>query len=204
MKRMKTLIYGATLSAMLVTSSMGARSWNMAANFYGHKKAREVGDLLTVRITEASSVEKDASRSDKKSYDLGGSASFAHPTVDDRSLEWTNATLPKFSVAGSRDFSGQGAVSDKDKFESYITVRVTDVLPNGDLLIEGKRSLILKNDTVQMILTGAVRVRDIDNQNTIESTRIADAVIQYTTSGSLDKTTKKGLIPRFVDWVNPF
>lgn len=204
MKRMNPLIYSGILSLMLLSSSLAARSWNMAANFYGHKKAREVGDLLTVCITEASSVEKDASRSDKKSYDLGGSASFAHPTVDSRALEWTNATLPAFSVAGSRDFSGQGAVSDKDKFESYITVRVMDVLPNGDLLIEGKRSLILKNDTVQMILTGAVRVRDIDNQNTIESTKIADAVIKYQTSGSLERTTRKGLIPRFVDWVNPF
>ncbi len=204
MKRINPVMVGAVLSLLFVTSSLATRGWDMAADFYGHKKARKIGDLLTVRITEISNVEKDASRSDKKSYDLGGSASFGHPTVDSRDLEWTNATLPKFSVAGTRDFSGQGAVSDKDKFESYITVRVMDVLPNGDLLIEGKRTLILKDDTVQMILTGAVRVRDINNENVIESTKIADAVIEYRTNGSLQRTTQKGLIPRFVDWVNPF
>ncbi len=204
MKRISPMMCGAMLCLLMATSSLASRSWNMAANFYGHKKARDVGDLLTVRITEASDVEKDASRSDKKSYDLGGSASFSHPTVDNRELEWTNATLPKFSVAGTRDFSGQGAVADKDKFESYITVRVMDVLPNGDLMIEGKRTLVLKDDTVQVVLTGAVRVKDIDNENIIESTKIADAMIQYRSNGSLEKTTKKGLVPRFVDWVNPF
>jgi flagellar L-ring protein precursor FlgH len=178
--------------------------WGMAENFYGHKKARSVGDLLTVRILENSSVEKDAERTAQKSYNLSGSGNFGRPVIDNRETAWTNFTLPSFGVTASRNFKGSGGIEDNDKFESYITVRVMDVLPNGDLLIEGRRTLTLKEDTVQMILTGAVRVRDINNENVVESTKVADAVIQYYSKGSLDKSAKKGIIPRLVDWVNPF
>ncbi|NCD33469.1 MAG: flagellar basal body L-ring protein FlgH [Spartobacteria bacterium] len=203
MKKAHTLII--FLGIILTSGSTWAvMDWSMAEELYAHKKARKIGDLLTVRIAEASSMQKDASRSASKSYDLSGSASFGHPQLDNRTIAWTNAVLPSFGVNGSRSFSGSGGVEDTDKFETYITVRVLDVYPNGDLLIEGNRTLFLKNDEVHMLLSGVVRVRDIDNDNIIESTKLADAVIRYQSTGSLDKTTKKGIIPKLVDWVNPF
>ena len=191
-------------SIALAISASASMDWSMAEDLYGHTKARHIGDLLTIRIVENSNVEKDASRTAAKSYSISGSASAGHPQIDSQAIAWTNAVLPKFGLTASRDFSGAGGVENTDKFESYITVRVTDVLPNGNLLIEGTRTLTLKDDTVEMLLSGAVRVQDISNENVIDSTKIADAVIRYTSAGSLDKTAKKGLVPRFIDWVNPF
>jgi len=199
------LLAGAMIFGVMISlSSWASTDWSMAEDLYGHDKARSVGDLLTIQIVENSKVEKDAERTAKKSYTLGGSASAGNIQIDSSANSWTNFSLPKFSLSGNRDFSGAGGIEDTDKFESLITVRVVDVFPNGDLLVEGKRTLVLKDDTVQMVLTGTVRVKDINNDNIVESTKVADAMIQYKTKGSLNKTAKKGIIPRLVDWVNPF
>ena len=204
MKDFKSVAGGGMILAAFVVSACASMNWDMATQLYAHRKARHVGDLLTVRIVESSNVEKDASRSTRKSFSAGGSASFGRPQIDDRPAAWTNFSLPQFSMSGSRDFSGQGSVEDNDKFESYITVRVRDVLPNGDLLVEGKRTLALKEETIHMFLSGAVRVRDIDNRNTVESTKIADAVIQYKSAGTVERSARPGLVPRVIDWINPF
>ena len=164
-----------------------------------------MGDLLTVLIIEESSSSKDSQKTTDKSFSLGGQASFYSPTVDGAPrASWTNAGLPAFSAQAERKFTGKGAMENKDTLTGSIGARVLEVLPNGNLLIEGRRMVVVQQESVEIILTGTVRPEDITRDNTVRSTSIADATIQYVSSGSISKSQNMGLFPKLWDWLNPF
>ncbi|HBA84118.1 MAG TPA: flagellar biosynthesis protein FlgH [Verrucomicrobia bacterium] len=179
--------------------------WSLATRLYGDKKARRIGDILTVLIVEEASSAKDAQKGTDKKFSTGGSLQFASPVVDGiPQASWTNAGLPAWNVEASRTFSGKGSMENKDTFSGTIGARVMEVLPNGNLMIEGRRTLVIQNEAVEIVLTGTVRPEDIARNNTVKSTAVADAAIQYTSSGSIAKSQNKGIFPMMWDWINPF
>lgn len=180
------------------------KKWSMVASMYKDTKGRKVGDLITVLITEETLATKDAKSSSSKTTSLGGTASFAHPTLDNLKTAWTNATLPAYSLEASRSFQGDGSLENKEKFTASITVRIIDKTPNGNLLIEGSRRLILQKENMTVHLAGTVRPNDIGRNNTVSSTAIADASITYSSTGPLIKNQERGLITRLWNWINPF
>jgi flagellar L-ring protein precursor FlgH len=193
-----------TLAAAL--HSRGAdepANWSMATRLYGDHKAYAVGDILTIRIVEESSATKDAQASSDSKTTMGGGASVGRPQVDNRPTSWTNAVLPAYSLDVTRSFAGGGSVQNKDKFSSTISARVTEVLPNGNLLIEGKRTVVIQNEDACVVLTGTVRPRDISGDNTVISTSIADATIRYSSSGPIVNNQTPGLFTRILNWLNP-
>lgn len=181
-----------------------AAGWSMAERLYGDQKARRIGDLLTVIIEEKSSVSKAASSQSSKSSSLSGSASLGRPRIDARVGAWTNAVMPEWNLQTSRDFSGGGNLSNEDSLTSTMTARVVDVLPNGNLVIEGRRSVHMQEENVQVILTGVIRPRDINSENVIYSSHVADASIRYKTSGPLSREQKRGLFSALWNWLNIF
>ena len=202
--RMYLLIGTLALVAATGLQAVDDPPWTMASRLYGDRKARRVGDLLTVLIVEESQASRDAQQGTEKTFSFGGSANFGHPKLDDRSTAWTNAIIPTWAIEASRDYEGKGSLENKDKLSGAIACRVMEVLQNGNLLIEGKRSVYVRKETVTFILTGTVRVEDIDKDNTVESTDVADATIRYETTGSIADSQKKGLVPVMLDWINPF
>ena len=202
----KTYVLIGTLALLAATGlqAIDGPPWSMASRLYGDRKARRVGDLLTVLIVEESQASRDAQQDTGKSFTFGGSASFTHPNLDNRNPPWTNAPLPAWSVEASRDYEGKGSLENKDTLSGAIACRVMEVLQNGNLLIEGKRSVYVRSETVTFILTGSVRVEDIKLDNTVESTDVADATIRYETTGTIADSQKKGMVPRMLDWINPF
>lgn len=179
-------------------------NWTMATKIYGDKRARRVGDLVTVLIDEANEATKEAKNKSDNSSKFSGSVSFGHPTVDANPTAWTNAAVPKWSLDTTRTFEGGGSLANKDTFTSKLTARVTEVLPNGNLLIEGKRTVILQDDVVDVILTGIIRTADIAKDNTVMSSAIADATIRYGSGGPIAKNQQRGILTRVWEWVNPF
>lgn len=198
-----TVIFLTALAASAVAQE-SPKEWKMASRMYADKKARHVGDLLTVIIEESNEASKDAKSSSSKTAGLSGSASMGHPTVDANPTAWTNALIPAWKLDTSRSFEGSGSTQSKDKFTSYITVTVREVLPNGNLLIEGKRSMNIQEESVDVILTGIVRPTDITRENTIKSTSIADAGIRYESAGPIVQNQKRGIITSLWNWLNPF
>jgi len=180
------------------------KEWTMACRLYKDSKARNIGDLLTVIIEEESSASTDASGSANRSSSMGGSANFTHPNIDGKSTAWTNAALPSYTMDISKSFSGSGSTENSDQLKSKITVRITDILPNGSLIVEGKRSVMIQDETMQVVLTGTVRIKDISKDNTISSTLIADTTIRYKSTGPMTKNQKMGLLTRIWNWINPF
>ncbi len=194
--------------ALLPTVSLAGMEWRMATSLYSDVKAREVGDIVTVIIEESSAVNREAAQKSAKSTTGGGNASFQHPTVETSEEviggAWNKMTLPEFSWTLKNDFSGGGELSSKEDFTSTMSARVLDVLPNGNLLLEGHRMVQLQQEKVQVTLTGTVRPKDISSDNTVSSSRLADASIRYDTQGPLVRDQQRGLFTKMVNWLNLF
>lgn len=182
--------------------------WSMATRLYNDLKARQVGDLVTVVIDESSSVSRSANQSAGKNTSMGGSASVSHPTLvvngEARPTAWDTARLPDFNFQFQNSSSGGGQMDSKEDFTSTMSATVLDVLPNGNLLLEGKRTVQLQHERVQVILTGMVRPRDIASDNTVQSSRLADASIRYETEGPISRDQQRGLLTRMFNWLNLF
>jgi len=197
------LLFG--IGICLPAQAVDKPTWSLATRLYGDHRARNVGDLVTVLIIEESTSSKDSSKETDKTFDLSGDVSFSTPQIDGATrATWTNMTIPSWKLKTKRNFGGKGKMSNEDKLKGTISARVVEVLPNGNLLIEGKRRVEIQNESAQFILTGIVRPMDISRDNFVKSTAVADAAIQYISEGSIARNTKKGLIPSLWDWINPF
>ena len=183
--------------------------WRFAMQLYGDEKATRIGDLVTVMIEEQSSASRTAQNQSSRNTSAGGSMQVATPyytRADGQQvgMRFQGATLPAFDWQFGHNQSGGGQTSSEDGLSSTLTARVVDVLPNGNLLIEGRRVIHLEDEKVEMIVTGAIRPRDISSQNTIASSRVADATIRYESAGPLRRDQRRGFLTRVWNWLNPF
>ncbi|MCS6896884.1 MAG: flagellar basal body L-ring protein FlgH, partial [Nitrospira sp.] len=101
-------------------------------------------------------------------------------------------------------FGGKGATSRAGTLTGTISAIVTEVLPNGDLRIEGRREVTVNNEKQLMTISGVVRRVDVDTKNTVLSSAIADAKIEYSGLGVLDDVQHPGWFVRILDWIYPF
>lgn len=181
-----------------------SKAWTMASRLYADQKACRVGDILTVLIEESMEASKDAKSTSSKANSMSGSGSLTSPKVDGKSGSWGTASLPGWQLDTSQSFEGGGTSANKDSFLATMSVTVRDVLPNGNMLIEGTRAVVIRDDRVNVILSGMIRPQDVSGDNTILSTRIADASIRYEASGTLARNQEKGFLLRALEWINPF
>ncbi len=190
-----------------IYDEMGSR------DFFQDLRAFKVGDLVTVNIVETSSASKSASTQTGKesSIDagidnlLGWEGKIKHLTSFGNSTvrnNFDNSSMFKGSLSSS--FNGTGSTSRGDNMTASITARVIDVKPNGNLLIEGTRQIRVNNEIQMIILSGFIRPTDISPDNTILSSYIGDAKIEYLGSGAISDKQRPGWLSRAVDHVWPF
>ena len=151
-------------------------------------KARRVGDILTVRLAERTQARKSANTSTSKD----SNASIGTPTI-------LGHEIPEFetSVGGSRSFEGQGDSAQSNQLDGQITVMVADVLPNGNLVVQGEKWIRLNQGEEYIRLRGIVRPVDVRADNTVLSTQIANAQVAYGGSGTLADSNSPGWLTRF-------
>ncbi len=161
-------------------------------SLYTDRRAHKVGDILTVLITEQSSASRTAKTYTQKKDEIstsGGGTGI---------LE----AIPLFS--GGIDYKnkhdGVGRTSRNGKLWATVAVKVVGVLENGDLRIEGKKTVQVNQDKEEITLKGTVRPQDIGPNNTVLSIYVADAQIGYKGKGAMDAGQKKGFILRILDW----
>jgi flagellar L-ring protein precursor FlgH len=166
-----------------------------AGSLFEDTRARRVGDLVMVRVEENASGTKEAETSTERSSDLstGINAFFTAP-VSGRNID----------VGVTNSYDGTGSTSRSGQLSALVAAVVTEVLPNGNLVIEGNREIQV-NDELQMIrLSGVVRPVDISTANIVLSSRIADAQITYTGVGTIDEKQRPGWFARLFDYLTPF
>ncbi len=161
------------------------------------RKATRVGDILTVRLKEQTNASKNSQTSTSKATE----ATLANPTVFGRSLSRDGTPLFEGSLSGDSSFDGAGSSSQSNSLLGDITVTVVQRLPNGNLRIRGEKWVTLNQGREFIRLSGIIRPDDIETDNSLQSYRIADAQITYSSKGVLAAANRMGLISRFFNSV---
>ena len=162
--------------------------------FATDRRASKVGDILTVALSENFSASKSQSaRSAKK-----GAMKFDFPNV-----MTAGADDGLFDSSSNLLFDGSGSAGQNNSLRGELSVTVTKVFSNGNMEILGQKKLTLNNGDEYIRLLGIIRPEDINNQNTVQSSRIANAKISYTGAGDVADTSKKGWFAKLVDVVTP-
>lgn len=204
------LIRSFTLSCLVICGVFSAgshqyalgRENSFASAMYSSERAADVGDLVTVIIDQSSSLNKDQSMNTSKE----SNADVSTPQIGADS-EWLTSKLEKITpmqLSGSSEYSGTGSKSSSSSFNTEFATRVVDVLPNSTLLIQGDREVMLDGELVNMTMSGLVRPRDVRSDNTVLSSKVADARIQYKNTGDLSDGSKPGWLWQFFQFINPF
>ncbi len=166
------------------------------------KTARRPGDLLTVLIEETQKVD------DKETSTLSKSTSLDYALTSFNVKPSFFNVLPDVNAASSDDFSGTANYKKDKTFEARITVIVMDALPNGNLVVQGRREIRVDNETKVIEFSGIVRSYDIKNDNTVQSELVAEARIAYSGEGPLTNSTNRrgigGFLHGIISWIWPF
>jgi flagellar L-ring protein precursor FlgH len=160
--------------------------------------ALDVGDLVTVIVSEAQTLQDNGKLETNKSSALDSKLEVfdIHPQ--------TFSTLPALKYSSARNVDGETKYSQQGKFETRLSAVVLDVKPNGALLIEGRRTIHLDGDVKEMRVRGLVRPVDIGADNAVSSDRIADADILYDSEGGRSNVIHKNWFEKLLDVIWPF
>lgn len=161
-------------------------------------RAHRVGDIVTIVVDEQQKVSnKEQVKTSKSS-----SANAEIPTfTPDQKL--TDEFFP-IQWAYQRDFDGKADYDKQGAFTARISATVIDVQPNGNLVVEGRRKVVLDGEEKWMTVTGMVRALDVTGANTVASSLVANATVQYQSCGTLAPTTRRGWLETALDFLWPF
>jgi flagellar L-ring protein precursor FlgH len=170
----------------------------MERPLFEDRRARRVGDVLTVNLVERTSAQKSANSSAARNSALSGGISASSKLP----LSGLNGLSAEAQVDSS--FSGEGAAAANNVFTGTITVTVIDVLSNGNLLVSGEKMLAINQGNEYIRFSGVVNANHITTSNTVQSTQVADARIEYRGSGFIDESNTMGWLQRFFVAILPF
>lgn len=171
---------------------------------YADRKASRKGDILTVVISESQNATSSQSKKSNKesAVDAGVSQFIFPPGLS--GLGTHRGALPATSFSASSEFSGGGQVANQQSLSARAAVLVTDVLPNGNLVIEGVRIVTFSGETQYLVLHGLVRADDVTSLNTVASSNVADVRLEVISEGSLTDAQKKGWLTKLYDKLRPY
>ncbi len=187
-----------------IDGSLWSDNGNLTSLF-SNQKARNVGDVVTIRIVESSKASNKASTgSDRTSTLSAGLNEFFGR--ENRYTDTSPFFNPFGSISGSfeRSFGGSGSTQRSGDLTAYLTARVVDIMPNGNLIIVGIREVQVNHEKQIITLSGIVRPKDISSDNQIQSIHISDAKISYSGSGVVNDPQRPGWFVRVLDTIWPF
>ena len=192
----------------LQAGSIWAKRDKNMKELYADDVARQIGDILTINITENSKVDNKAKRDMKKetnrSTSFGGGPNFTPQGTFDRLLP--EQLLPGFdmSAESSNEMKSKADYKDERKYVDQVSVVVMDILPNDNLVVMGTRSRNIAGDIQTIEVSGIVRPSDIAFDNTVKSEQVADFRIVTKNSGVSAPYTKPGWLGKIFDVIWPF
>jgi flagellar L-ring protein precursor FlgH len=197
------MIFAAVILALFLQNPGGTLYSDSAPSLFLFRdlKARNVNDILTIQINENATASNSANTSTKKEGDVSVKASSLG------GLEKGNSALNFASIlagASSLNFAGQGSTSRAGQLQAFVSARVTEVFPNGDIGIEGVKEVTINRERQVLRIRGIVRPRDITPNNVVLSTAIGNMEVVFDGKGIVSDANKPGFIYRLLQWVVPF
>jgi len=194
------LLFAAALAATLPAAAQSLWNDSVSKPMFADKRASSVGDILTIVVQESSSANKNnETKTEKNSSWTAAVTSFLFPGF----LQFKGST-PAVNYNSDLKHDGSGAINNSETIVAHVAVKIIDVLPNRNLVIEGKRDTSFGDEHQTIILHGIVRADDVTAANTVLSYNVADATISILSDGSVTDSTKKGWFTRILGKVNPF
>jgi flagellar L-ring protein precursor FlgH len=199
------LLLAATLPGLAAASLWQAETL-ADGNLYSDQVARKPGDLITILVKETTSVTDDQKTQTKRENDLDASVKTLPETaaVAATSGASTVGKLPALGLSSKKEFDGEGKYTAKGEVRAVITGRVTDVLDNGNLVIEGRRTMRVNADSKTIVVSGVIRTADIRSDNTIPSEKLHNFQVAIEGEGPLSRAQQEGWLARLFDVVWPF
>lgn len=190
----RILIVTAIFVLLPFTVKVMGGDFGQSSSLFSDIKANKMGDILSVNIYENTQATNKVEMTTEKEGKFSTSGGPGSGILD---------FIPLFGAHGENknSFDGKGENLRNRNLRARMSVTVVAVKENGDLVIEGKRSIGISTDRETLTLTGVVRQRDINPDNSINSYLIADAQINYTGKGSLSTNNRPGPIMRFLNWL---
>lgn len=176
---------------LIFTQAVYAKSLYNESSYQSYvtdTRSYKKGQILTVLIYESASASSSTDTDTAKSTSAGLTAN-------------NGSNQESANIAINSDFEGGGTLTRTGEFVASVSVSIVDITENGELVVRGNQSLEFNNEKQNIELEGKVRPEDISSDNTVISTRIADAKIKYIGDGLLSDREKPGILTRFFNWL---
>lgn len=182
--------------------------WNDRAGLFENVQARRVNDLVTIKVSEtiSGSGTADTASSRASSLDVGVDSVFGLPLNFNKTNMWGNANtfIPAAKGSAKSEFAGDGSTKRAGTLTGTITAKVVEVLPNGNLVLQARKEITINNEKQILVLRGMIRPEDIALDNTIASSKVADAEVYFVGDGIIQDKQRPGWLVRLLDNVWPF
>ncbi|MEW4466450.1 flagellar basal body L-ring protein FlgH [Parasphingorhabdus sp. JC815] len=159
-------------------------------------RASAKGDIITILLVENTK----AAKTNSASKDRGGGFSLSPPTTGPLSL----FSPSDIAASGSHNFSGSGKAAQSNSLQGRISVTVVESYANGTMLVRGQKLTSLNRGDEHTQFSGLIRAIDVSSDNTIPSSKVADARIIYGGSGEIASASKQGWLQKFFSFISPF
>ena len=185
--------------------SNGSIWQSSSVNLTDDLKARRRGDIITIIISETASASKEAKTGTSRDSSVGAGIPNMMGLEKAAILKSNFSDLANLIKANANSsFKGSGSTTRQENLKATITARVVDVLPNGNLNIEGRRNIKVNEEDQIIVLEGTVRSRDISPDNTVNSIYVADARISYSGRGIISDNQSPGWLMNIFNRIWPF
>ncbi|SMC38448.1 flagellar basal body L-ring protein FlgH [Sporomusa malonica] len=161
-----------------------------SANLFTDHRAHAVGDVITIVISESSSASRSGSSANSKSASANLDAGVG-----------IFSFLAAASAATSDDFQSKGSIANTNKVTGRVTVKVTELKPNGQMVISGTQSIKQNGEEQKITITGIVRPADVTADNTVLSSNVADAQLRIDGKGPLTRKQRQGILTQIFNFV---
>ena len=175
------------------------------AGYLEDTRALRVGDVVHVIIDEQADAQGGATTNLSKNTSRDGSVEAllglvpairsAYPNIDPETL---------ISMVSNYDFAGEGKTQRAGRLRGSTAVKVKKTLPNGDLYVEGTKVVMINHEEYHLYISGVIRPADIDNDNSVSSSLVADARVEFTGRGDINDQVERGWLTKILDFISPF
>jgi flagellar L-ring protein precursor FlgH len=171
------------------------REGHQASMLFTDARALRDNDLVVVKVEEIADAQRMSNTDMTHSSDLDATVNAFIKAL---------ATAPQIKGSLATNFKGEGSTARTERLTATVPAIVRKVLPNGNLFIEGHRVVLVNSEEQHFYISGVVRPIDIDQENSVKSSMIADAEIEFTGRGDLTDNQKQGWLSRNLGWLWPF
>jgi len=174
-------------------------------SLYSDEKVRfELGDVITVLVSETTDARTRASTETEKESSLEAAASSDLLTSSNGLGILKSGELPAWQVEAKNEHDGGGSTQRNNTVSAMVSTTVVEVMANGNLRIEGQKTLVVNREKTKIQVSGIIRARDVTPRNTVLSSQIADAEISFDGGGPLWNSQRRGFLTKLLDFIWPF